>query len=370
MKQQRYPLFSNETFIPETTTTTPTATTTTTTTTPEQQQQEDANNVLQTPSLAMGRLIVLGAAAIYGTNFASVKMLDSVMPLAASAALRFSLAAAAVTGVVLWQEQQDDDDDGEQKWGATLAGAEVGWWYFLGYISQAFGLIHSDASKSAFFNALAVVVVPILDAVVRGRNLSLRKVLSILIAIGGTGLVELAPKLDPSIVTDGAFFTSSDLFCFSQAFFFGFGYWRLEDASNAYPEESGRNTAGQLLAIAMGSVLFWFGSMVYDGTSLVDVASNLQTWLSDPFILKGLVWTGLVSTALAVYLETVALQVVSATELTILMTSVSLWGSAFAYVTMGETISPIGMVGGLMILCGCALSALSSPSEEEATKLP
>ena len=82
------------------------------------------------------------------------------------------------------------------------------------------------------------------------------------------------------------------------------------------------------------------------------------TWLSDPAILGALLWTGLVSTALALYLETVALKVMSASELTLIMTSVSLWGAAFAYFTLGETLSHVGMVGGALIVAGCAYGSI------------
>jgi hypothetical protein len=52
-------------------------------------------------SVWQGRGIVVGAAAIYGTNFAAIKLLDPVVPVAVSAALRFCLAAATVTAAVV-----------------------------------------------------------------------------------------------------------------------------------------------------------------------------------------------------------------------------------------------------------------------------
>ena len=64
-------------------------------------------------------------------------------------------------------------------------------------------------------------------------------------------------------------------------------------------------------------------------------------------------------------LEMVALKVLSASELTVLMTSVSLWGAAFAYVSMGEVMEPIGFVGGLMILAACVVNAL--PGNKQTT---
>jgi len=170
---------------------------------------------------------------------------------------------------------------------------------------------------------------------------------SIAMAVGGVAMLQLGPSHHAESLLTA---THGDLFCLAQALFFGIGYWRLESASVQYPDQTGRMTAGQLLAVAAGSILFWLGSG--DGASL----AQLQTWLTDPFILASLGWTGLVSTALALYMEAVALKVVSATELTVLMTSVSLWGSAFAYVTMGEVLPPIGMLGGLAILTGCVLS--------------
>ena len=47
------------------------------------------------------------------------------------------------------------------------------------------------------------------------------------------------------------------------------------------------------------------------------------------------------------------------------MASVSLWGSAFAYVTMGEVLSPTGMAGGALLLAGCLVSSLMGEKESE-----
>lgn len=58
-------------------------------------------------------------------------------------------------------------------------------------------------------------------------------------------------------------------------------------------------------------------------------------------------------------METVALKVVSASELTLLMTTTSLWGAGFAFVTLGEFLTPTGMFGGLLIMAGCALGNMT-----------
>jgi drug/metabolite transporter (DMT)-like permease len=218
---------------------------------------------------------------------------------------------------------------------------------------------------------LAVIVVPLLDSLFKRKKLGWTAFASIAMALGGVALMELGPALDPAAVltnavpSSGAFDLWSvvqvgDLLCLSQAIFFGIGYWRLEAASTKYPDESGPITAGQLLAIAGGSVAYWLASSA--GTDLPSHAQWVR-WLSDPFVLGAVAWTGLVSTAFALWLETVALSVVSATELTILMTSVSLWGSLFAYLSMGETMSGVGMMGGVLILLGCVLTSLDKKED-------
>lgn len=92
---------------------------------------------LAEPTLQQGRMLVLLAACIYGTNFSVVKLLDDTMPLSVSASLRFGLAAAVVSAIVLGKES--DDVDPKVKKERNLAfwgGVEIGLWYCIGYIAQ------------------------------------------------------------------------------------------------------------------------------------------------------------------------------------------------------------------------------------------
>jgi drug/metabolite transporter (DMT)-like permease len=320
--------------------------------------------VLDAPSLSFGRFLILLASAIYGTNFFLVKMMDDVLPTSISATLRFGLAAAVVTSVVLRQEVQADKNEMEmvvkspeqmeqERNRALWAGMEIGFWYCIGYICQAEGLQTVAAGKSAFFNSLAVVIVPLLDVLLRGRVLSKEKVLSILIACAGVGLLELGPGMDLSI-------SNGDILALMQTLFFGIGYWRLESASQSNSAQAARLTVGQLVAVAVGSSAYALAEISVGHVDGVALVSQLSTWLADPFIIGALLWTGLVSTALALYLETVALKVVSASELTLLMTTISLWGAGFAYLALGEVLNTSGMIGGLLIMAGCILGNVNA----------
>ena len=277
------------------------------------------------------------------------------------AALRFGLASAVVSAGVLGKESDDVDAMEEKERNlAFWSGAEVGVWYSIGYLSQAEGLQTVAAGKSAFFNALAVIVVPILDALIKGKILQQKEIAAVGLACLGVGLLEVGPT--------GLSITSGDILAFMQTIFFGVGYWRLEAVSHAHPHQAGRITVGQLGAVSCGATIYALTEYLLGHLDLS--IDQFVEWLGDPFILGALFWTGLISTALALYLETVALKVVSATELTLLMTTTSLWGASFAYITIGETLSPTGLMGGMMILAGCVLGNMASPPTKHKLDTP
>jgi drug/metabolite transporter (DMT)-like permease len=150
-------------------------------------------------------------------------------------------------------------------------------------------------------------------------------------------------------------FSIGDLFCLGQALFFGIGYWRLEYIAQRFPKYSLHLTVGQVLAI-------WIGSIAYCMTDLgyIPTAHDVIGWvISSPmYYIIALVWTGMGSTAFALYLETLAMRAISASELTIIMTSISIWGTIFAFIVLGEVLSISSFFGGAFILSGCLLVTL------------
>jgi len=190
----------------------------------------------------------------------------------------------------------------------------------------------------------------------KGRKLGLPGAISISLAMFGMGLLQLGgmDHLNENI------FSMADILCACQAIFFGIGYWRLEHGAGKFPGQVGRITMGILLGVASGAFTYSMLMGIVPPPEAI-----VLTLFHMPMLTASLLWTGLGSTAFALYLETVALKAITATELTILMTSVSLWGSAFAYITMGETLTPTGMAGGAMLLGGCLVSSFMGEKEAE-----
>jgi hypothetical protein len=110
--------------------------------------EADAKNlVLRT------RGVLLGVAALYGTNFGSIKIMQESLDPSTAALLRFTLALGALspflrsTPKALWKP-----------------GIDIGMWVALGYVVQGVGLNNgSSASTSAFLCSLSVVICPLLN---------------------------------------------------------------------------------------------------------------------------------------------------------------------------------------------------------------
>lgn len=299
----------------------------------QSQQDKDVRNA---------RILLLTAAALYGTNFSVVKLLGEVMPVGAMGTLRFGLAALVTLPWLLAKPRPDSDLRTTAN--AAFAGLEVGMWASVGYVAQAVGLETTTASKSAFLCSLAVVIVPLLDRIM-GKKLSLKQIAGAAMAVAGVAFLELGGGPLES-------FSSSDIASLIQPFAFGLGFWKMEQAMRVHPEEASRSTAAQLLAIFVASATYCLAA---DG--LPD-STQIMAWLMDPMILAALLWTGAITTALTVYMETLALKTLSAADTTLIFSTEPLWGAAFASVVMGEHFGPTAIAGGALILAGCLVSNL------------
>jgi aspartoacylase len=315
----------------------------------------------------MARGLLLGAAALYGTNFCIVKSMGDIPNLSTglSTSVRFGFAALATSPWLFQTSSPDtsidnnnsDDRDAclhysakEDAWGAALAGAEVGLWNSIGYVAQAVGLETTSASVSAFLCSLAVVVVPFLDVVVSGKKLKGRQWIGAALALLGVSFLELGGD----IASSGLAGDSGDMTSMLQPLAFGVGFCRLEDAMRRYPNQGKRSTAAQILAVFLACA-------VYTATTeTVNWTEFSQLW-SDPSILSLFFWTGVIATAMSMYMESVALKSLTACETTLLLSTEPLWGSLWAWLLFGEQVGLDTLGGGLLILTGCLYSSLGVP---------
>lgn len=342
------------------------------------------------------RWLLIAAAALYGTNFSLVKLLGDEMPVGVSTPLRFGFAAIAtlpwlIQGFVSLPnsntkdaehsvpqlESRKDDEEADRRVMATMYGLEVGLWNSIGYVAQAVGLETTLASKSAFLCSMAVVIVPLLDWVA-GKRLLPRQWVGALMAMVGVAFLELG---DVGAIlasnSNGEFaIPTGDMLSMMQPFTFGFGFWRMEQAMDRFPDEARRMTAAQLMAIFISSVGYGLWTIgvfepFFDGnnfnvalagfqSSLASISTSFpwNEWASNPSLWASLFWTGCITTALTIYMETLALESLSAAETTLIFSTEPLWGTAFAVAVMGEQMGMNSVIGAGFILMACVYSNL------------
>jgi len=368
----------------------------------EKDNVSDSNDKLNDNIIWKARFLVLAAAALYGTNFSIVKILDESVPISISNILRFGLASlvtlpwlfgsstaeespnqsnvnkagrnnnysiiddikAALLSPTTPQSNNLKLNDISQvstnlersfpKVFVLLAGMEIGLWNSIGYIYQAIGLQSTCAGKSAFICSLAVVTVPILDYIFKSKKMEGKAIIGAILAVVGVGFLEL-DGLD--LMSNAQHLTapsSGELATLVQPLVFGMGFWRMESAMNKYPDEVLRLTASQLFAVFLASIFYFVFSTT--GADFGNVAGEISNYVSDPMILGAIVWTGIFTTALTIYMETSALKTLTAAEVTMIFSTEPLFGAGFASLLVGEHFGLGGAVGAIMILGGCIFS--------------
>jgi drug/metabolite transporter (DMT)-like permease len=269
-------------------------------------------------------------------------MLGDVMPVGVSSTLRFG-AAALATMPWLIQDIRKDKDALVAAW----LGFEVGLWNSIGYVSQAVGLDSTPASESAFICSLAVVIVPMLDFLA-GKKLLPRQWTGALLAVIGVALLELVG----GSASAGHSLSSDDLLTMVQPFAFGIGFRRMEQAMHKFPHHASRMTAAQLLAVFMAS--FGYGLWAIDIPTIQGFP--WLEWMTDSSLLFSLFWTGIITTAMSIYMENKAMETLSAAETTLIFSTEPLWGAAFAGFVMHEELGPNVALGAVFILTACLYS--------------
>ncbi len=132
-----------------------------------------------------------------------------------------------------------------------------------------------------------------------------------------------------------------------------------------FPTEAARLASGQLFMVFLVSLSYlvcWSPAgddlMLQDACNVLPTVSDIITWLSDPSIVAMLIWTGLITTAFTIYMETLALKTLSAAETTLIFSTEPLFGAAFAAVVANECLSEGGWIGSALIIGGCVISGV------------
>lgn len=317
-----------------------------------------------------GSVVLL--CALWASNFPMAKLIMSEPGVDSSlyALTRFSVAALALTPGAISATRKTGMD-----W-ETFKGAVVcGSWVSFGYLGQTLGLMTTTASKSCVICSLHCVFVAAIAEWLRmnkaqdanaltGTNYDFQRLLPAAIAVAGVAVVEL------NGASGGA--NIGDALSFAQPLGFGLGYLLLEDLMAKRPDTALAVSAIKLGVVALSSfAMFELAPLVKEGVDAWSFSiPDFSAILASPVAMGGIFYTGVITTALALWIESIAFARVSAKDASLILTTEPLFAAGLGAVTLGETFGMSDYFGASLIIGACVLATLmDSENRDESCKV-
>jgi len=269
---------------------------------------------------------LLSITVIWGWTFVLVKEGMTVVGPFTFLAFRFVLAFLSLI-LLLFRSLRGIDRR------ALFCGGMVGGALFLGYFFQTWGLATTTATKSGLITGLSVVIVPVLAAALLKERVRTSLWLGALSATGGLVLLVLGKGTLTA-------FNVGDLLTLFCALFFA-GHILLVDRFIRVVDYR------HLLLVQVGTVavLSLIGALFVEEPTLV----------YSPKLIEGVLVTGLLATALALYILNRFQAHSTASYTAIILTMEPIFAGLFGFLLLGETLSILQLMGGGMILVGMGI---------------
>merc|ERR1719491_2803367 len=156
------------------------------------------------------------------------------------------------------------------------------------------------------------------------------------------------------------------------------GYVTLENLMIKQPEAALPVSALKLFVVAAASLAYFELSPLAPSLSnTADALTTTADWslrlpdftpiMSSPPALAGILYTGLITTALALWVESIVFKRVPATDASIILTTEPLFAAAAGATYLGETFGTSDYVGASLIIGACALAVLLQQGDEQTT---
>ena len=230
-----------------------------------------------------------------------------------------------------------------------------GSWVSFGYLGQLVGLLDTTPSRSCVICSLNCIFVAIVSEFMRVKSstsrgfdtsFDLRTLGPTLVAVLGVAIVELKGAAgDPTV---------GDLISFCQPVGFGMGYLILEDLMKKQPSAALTVSAIKLLVVSTVSLAYFELSphAAIPGATewgFHGIVPDFRPILASPLAVAAILYMGLVTTSLSLYVESIAFQRVPATDASIILTTEPLFAAAVLAVLIGEMFGPSDLLGASFI---------------------
>lgn len=271
----------------------------------------------------MGEIGLIITAIIWGSGFvASSIALEYYSPYQILAG-RFII-GAMILGVIFNRRLKNI------KKTTIVKGAIIGIFLYVAFALQTVGLQYTTASKNAFLTAVNVVIVPFIGLFIYKKKIARSEFLGAFLALIGVAVLSL--KISSNI-------NIGDLLTLCCAV--GFAFHIFYTSKFVKDEDPVLLTIIQMATAAMIS---FFVVIIKGETSFTIVG------------LAPLFYLVVFSTTIAFLLQTVSQKFISETKAAIILSTESLWGTAFSVIILNEIMTVKMGIGAILILCAIIIS--------------
>lgn len=271
---------------------------------------------------------LLGVAMVWGSSFVLSKDTLNHLQTFNFLALRFLL-SGAICSILFYRNMLTLTKR------TLLHGTIIGTVLFFAYALWAYGLNFTSASKSGFIIGFAVVIVPMLSAVILKKMPPTPSIAGAFVAVAGLAMLSL---------DGGTALHKGDLLTLAAAFMFALhiitiGQFTLTADSIAL-------AVVQISVVGILSLpvtLIWESPVIPIGT---------QVWLNLSLLI-------VLCTAVAYIVMNHMQKYTSPTHTALIFTTEPVFAAFFAFLLLGETLNLRGFIGSIFILSGMIISELN-----------
>ncbi|MBO0958228.1 DMT family transporter [Neobacillus sp. MM2021_6] len=282
-------------------------------------------------------LSLLLVTFIWGTTFVLVQNAIDFLPPFAFNGIRFFIAALLLILCLLIFEKKQFKQLNLKLIGS---GVFIGFWLFLGYVTQTIGLLYTTTSKAGFITGLSVVLVPLFSMFLLKQYPSKNAIIGVITATIGLFLLTM---------TDVSSLNIGDGFVFICAISFAMHIILTGKFSSQYPTLL--LTAIQITTVAilsMGSS-FIFEDWKKSLTPAVLLSQN---------VIIALIITSVFATALAFFIQTNFQKYTSATRVALIFAMEPVFAAIAGYIWAQERLAIGALFGCSLIFMGMIFAEL------------
>ena len=276
----------------------------------------------------------LGAASIWGGMYVVSKIVLEVIPPFALLTLRLVMGAMAL-GVVIYFRKNKPTITKEQFWKSFLVGV-VGYGISLGF--QFVGTKLSTASNGSLVTSATPAFVLIFAPFLLGERTTTRRMIAL--AVSTLGVIAVIDPRNAEL--------SPTLFWGNMSLLAAALTWALYSVLVRKVSKTGdllTSSAIMLLGGIPSSLLFGFWEVQTQGVGIIT-----------PGIIGGLLFLGIISTAIAMFLWNYAFAELPAALASLTFFAQPVVGTLLGWFFLAETITPLFLAGGALISVGILIA--------------